>query len=101
MSQRLRSHTLCYPFPALIGFSGVFRLVCVFGGYNAMRRDALVLKEFKNKKPCGLVIKVVLCHELAQFRKLGSRVCALAYRVLVVLLAYEGRPDKGVHGVTT
>jgi hypothetical protein len=46
----------------------------------------------------GLVIKIVLCHELAQFHQLGSRVCVLAY-VLVGLHAFEGWRGKGVFGV--
>jgi hypothetical protein len=44
-SQRVRSHVLCYPFPALVSFGGVFRLVRVFGGYNAKRRDASASRE--------------------------------------------------------
>jgi predicted hydrocarbon binding protein len=52
-----------------------------------MRRDVSALREFFFKKRDGLVIKIVLCHELAQLRQVGSRVCALAYGVLVGLLA--------------
>jgi hypothetical protein len=98
MSERMRCHALCYPFPALVSYSRVFRLMGVFGRYNAMRRAASALRKFKKKTRDGLVIKIVLCHELAKFRQLGSRVFVLAY-VLVGLHTFEGRRGKGVCGV--
>lgn len=92
MSQKLRSHVLCYPFPALVSFGGVFRLVGIFGGYNAMDINTSTLRETKKKKreQDRLVIKIIFRHELAEFCQPRICVYVFFYGVLMGLLAFEG-----------